>query len=189
MDPRYSGQDVVRCTSCETALAPMYCEVCHIDLCKDCAVKHIFDKSKVHKIVSLKQFLSSPKCPDHSNKQCELHCKQCDIPICSLCVISQKHKYHEVVDIMDNFKKQQGVLLRDLQELEGIIFPKFEEAVTKILGVRDVFKKQTKKMTTDLTKQGEYLHREIDIIIQSMHLKLPTQRQHISLFYTEKKKN
>ena len=45
-----------------------------------CAEKHIADKSKVHIIVSLKQFLAAPKCPDHPNKQCELHCEQCDVP-------------------------------------------------------------------------------------------------------------
>ena len=35
MDPRRSGQDVVRCTLCKDAVAPMYCEVCLIYLCQN----------------------------------------------------------------------------------------------------------------------------------------------------------
>ena len=112
----------MRCAACETALAPMYCEVCHIDLCKDCAGKHIFDKSKVHRIVLLKQVLSSPKCPDHSKKQRELHCKQCDSPICSLCVVSQKHKYHEVVIIMDYFKNKKVFCFEIYKNSRGLYF-------------------------------------------------------------------
>nr|XP_022310756.1 tripartite motif-containing protein 2-like [Crassostrea virginica] len=59
MDPRYSAQDVVRCALCRDAVAPLYCNVCHTHLCKDCAEKHFSDKSKVHTVVPLEQFLST----------------------------------------------------------------------------------------------------------------------------------
>ena len=112
MESRYRGQDVVRCTLCTTAVAPMHCEVCQIDLCKDCVEKHLSDQSKsqVHKVVSLKQYHFSwqyPKCLDHPGKQCELHCKECDDPICSQCVISEKHKHHKIVDIEEIYKNNQ----------------------------------------------------------------------------------
>ena len=127
MDPRRSGQDVMRCTLCKDAVAPMYCEVCHIHLCHECVAKHVADKSNVHKVVSLTQFLSSPKCTDHPTKQCELHCKQCDVPICSQCVISKSHKHHDVIDIMENSKNKKEVLRKDLQELEKLIFPNIKK--------------------------------------------------------------
>ncbi|XP_078312579.1 uncharacterized protein LOC111133699 [Crassostrea virginica] len=172
MDPHYSGQDVVRCTACETALAPMYCEVCHIDLCKDCAEKHIADKSKVHRIVSLKQFLATPKCPDHPNKQCELHCEQCDVPICSQCVISKKHKHHGFVDIMENCQKKQEVLKQDLEEFEKSIYPKYQEAVSKIPQQRANRSKNSQKLKTTIQNHGDMLHKEIDSIIQEMQSKI-----------------
>lgn len=78
MDPRYSAQDAVRCILCKTSVAPMYCEVCHMHMCKDCVEKHVSDSSKVHNVVSLKQYLTSlkyPKCKKQSIKQCELHCE------------------------------------------------------------------------------------------------------------------
>ncbi|XP_078312520.1 uncharacterized protein LOC144619090 [Crassostrea virginica] len=167
MDPRRSGQDVVRCTLCKDAVAPMYCEVCHIYLCQECVAKHLANNSNVHKVVSLTQFLSSPKCPDHPTKQCELHCKQCDVPICSQCVISKTHKDHDVIDIMENSKMKKDVLRKDLQELEKFIFPKYQEFAAIIKTQKTAQLKNSKKLTSDLKKQGEVLHKEIDAIIQS----------------------
>ncbi|XP_078312157.1 uncharacterized protein LOC144618941 [Crassostrea virginica] len=167
MDPRRSGQDVVRCTLCKDAVAPMYCEVCHIYLCQECVAKHLTDKSKVHKVVSLTQFLSTPKCPDHPAKQCELHCKQCDVPICSQCVISKTHKDHDVIDIMENSKMKKEVLRKDLQELEKFIYPKYQEFAAIIKTQKTDQLKNSQKLTSDLKKQGEALHKEIDVIIQS----------------------
>ena len=172
MDPQYSGQDAVRCTACETALAPMYCEVCHIDLCKDCAEKHIADKSNVHRIVSLKQFLATPKCPDHPNKQCELHCEQCDVPICSQCVISKKHRRHGFVDIMENCQKKQEVLKKDLEEFEKGIYPRYQEAASKIPQQRANRRKNSQKLKTTIQNHGDMLHQEIDNIIQEMQSKI-----------------
>ena len=40
MDPRYSVQDVVCCALCKTAVAPIYCNVCHTHLCSDCVGNH-----------------------------------------------------------------------------------------------------------------------------------------------------
>ena len=63
MDPRYCAQDVVRCSLCRHAEAPMSCNVCHTHLCKNCVEKHFSDESKNHNVVPLKQFLSTPDKP------------------------------------------------------------------------------------------------------------------------------
>nr|XP_022336298.1 LOW QUALITY PROTEIN: uncharacterized protein LOC111132772 [Crassostrea virginica] len=167
MDHRRSGQDVVRCTLCKDAVAPMYCEVCHIHLCHECVEKHVADKSNVHKLVLLTQYLFTPKCPDHPTKQCELHCKQCGVPICSQCVISKTHKDHDVIDIMENSKMKKEVLRKDLQELEKFIYPKYQEFAAIIKTQKTHQLKNSQKLTTDLKKQGEALHKEINAIIQS----------------------
>nr|XP_022336302.1 uncharacterized protein LOC111132776 [Crassostrea virginica] len=176
MDPRRSGQDVVRCTLCKDVVAPMYCEVCHFHLCHECVEKHVADKSNIHKLVLLTQYLSSPKCTDHPNKQCELHCKQCDVPICSQCVISKTHKDHDVIDIMENSKMRKEVLGKDLQELEKFIFPKYQEfaAIIKIQKTDQL--KNSQKLTSDLKKQGEALHKEIDAIIQSKQTEIDVMK-------------
>ena len=147
MDPRYSAQDFVRCVLCRDAVVPMYCNVCHTHLCKDCIEKHFSDKSKVHNVVPLEQFLSTfnyPKCPTHPTKQCELHCEQCDIPICTICISSGKNIRHEVVNIFDSFESNKDVL-KDLEKLQKLIFPTYQQFAdfTK-------YEKLTKEMHTSV---------------------------------------
>nr|XP_022304519.1 tripartite motif-containing protein 3-like [Crassostrea virginica]XP_022304520.1 tripartite motif-containing protein 3-like [Crassostrea virginica]XP_022304521.1 tripartite motif-containing protein 3-like [Crassostrea virginica] len=169
MDPQHSAQDVVRCALCRDAVAPMYCNVCHTHLCGDCVAKHFSDKSKVHNVVPLEQFLSTlnyPKCPTHPTKQCELHCEQCDIPICSSCISSGKHIGHKAVDIFEDFESKKEVLRKDLEELEKSIFPKYQESAAIIKTQKTDQHTHSQKLTAELNKQGETLHREINTIIQ-----------------------
>lgn len=91
------AQDVVRCDLCQITEIPMYCDVCHIHLCRDCVEKHLTDSSNVHKVVSFKQYcttLNYPKCRKHPSKLCELHCEKCNIPICAHCITGD----HQVID-------------------------------------------------------------------------------------------
>nr|XP_022305047.1 uncharacterized protein LOC111112040 [Crassostrea virginica]XP_022305048.1 uncharacterized protein LOC111112040 [Crassostrea virginica] len=169
MDPRYCAQDVVRCALCRDAVAPLYCNVCHTHLCKDCVEKHFSDKSKVHTVVPLEQFLSTlnyPKCPTHSTKQCETRCEQCDIPICISCISSGKHIGHKQLEIFADFESKKEVLRKDLQELEKYIFPKYQESAAIIKTQKTDQSKHSQKLTSELNKQGEALHREIHTIIQ-----------------------
>ncbi|XP_052681786.1 E3 ubiquitin-protein ligase TRIM71-like [Crassostrea angulata] len=171
MDPRNSAQDAVRCTLCQDSVAPMYCEVCHIHLCKDCVETHLSDSSKVHKVVSLKQYLTTlnnPKCRKHPTKQCELHCEQCDIPICAKCISSGKHLGHKQVDIFQSFEIKTEILKKDLQELEKFIYPKYKEIASNIPVQKADLSKNSRKLTTAIDKQGEVWHREIDTIITNL---------------------
>ncbi|XP_065925543.1 uncharacterized protein [Magallana gigas] len=58
MDFLNSAQDVVRCTLCQNPEDLMYCEVCYISLCKDCAEKYTF-VSENHTAVTHKQYLTN----------------------------------------------------------------------------------------------------------------------------------
>ncbi|XP_052703123.1 uncharacterized protein LOC128179652 [Crassostrea angulata] len=171
MDPRNSAQDVVRCTLCQDSVAPMYCEVCHIHLCKDCVETHFSDSSKVHKVVPLKQYLTTlnyPKCRKHPTRQCELHCEQCDIPICVQCISSKKHLGHIQVDILKTLESKTEQLQKDFQELEIFIYPKYKEIASNIPVQKADLSKKSRKLTTAIDKQGEVWHREIDTIITNL---------------------
>ncbi|XP_065926361.1 E3 ubiquitin-protein ligase TRIM71-like isoform X2 [Magallana gigas] len=171
MDPRNSAQDVVRCTLCQDSVAPMYCEVCHIHLCGNCVEKHFSDSSKVHNVVPLKQYLTTlnyPKCRKHPTKQCELHCEQCDIPICVQCISSKKHLGHIQNDILKTIESKTEKLEKDLQELEKFLYPKYKEIASNIPVQKADLSKNSQKLTTAIDKQGEVWHREIDTIITNL---------------------
>ncbi|XP_052706889.1 E3 ubiquitin-protein ligase TRIM71-like [Crassostrea angulata] len=171
MDPWNSAQDVVRCTLCQDSVAPMYCEVCHIHMCKDCVETHLSDSSKVHNVVSLKQYfttLNYPKCRKHPTRQCELYCEQCDIPICAQCILSKKHLGHIQVDILKTFESKTEKLQNDLQELEKFIYPKYQESASIITVQKAELSKNSQKLTTTIDRQGEVWHREIDTIITNL---------------------
>ena len=121
-------------------------------------------------MIPLERFLSSFNytiCPNYRTKHCELHCGQCDIPICTICSTVGKHLGHKVVDIFENFESKKDVLKRDLEELEKSIFPKYQESAAIIKTQRTNQHEHFQKLTADLNKQGEILHGEINTIIQS----------------------
>ncbi|XP_078340971.1 uncharacterized protein LOC111109268 [Crassostrea virginica] len=147
---------------------PMYCDICHIKLCVACVGVHLSDQSKDHKVVPFEKRGSTTKCSKHSTKICELHCEQCNIPICALCVLSKKHQTHEVVDIIKSFTTKKETIQRNLQELEKTIFPEYQTAASNIPALKTDARKHSQKLKKALQKQGETIHKEIDSIIQKM---------------------
>ncbi|XP_065927537.1 E3 ubiquitin-protein ligase TRIM71-like [Magallana gigas] len=171
MDPRSSAQDVVRCDVCDTPVPPLHCDFCQTNLCKACVGEHMLDLSKKHQVVPFKDRGSTPNypiCTKHSPKQCELHCEQCDIPICVLCVSSESHKNHKLVDIYTNYEKKKEDIQKDLQELMKSLSPKYQEIANKMTVQKADLSKNSEKLTSAIYKHGEVWHREIDTIIQKL---------------------
>ena len=171
MNSQYKAQDVIRCDLCDTDIPHMYCDICHINLCKACVMEHLSDESKDHKLVSFNKrgsTINCPKCQRHSNKICELHCKQCNVPICALCVSSGDHEQHTKIDVLEHLKNRKDIIEKDLKELKESIFPKLQEAASKIPIQRSGVSKHSEELTAALKKQAETLHAEIDFIVKDM---------------------
>ncbi|XP_061171173.1 uncharacterized protein LOC133180717 [Saccostrea echinata] len=167
MDPRYSAQDILRCNLCEIHVVQSHCELCQTNLCKSCVGEHLSDSTKKHRVVPYKERTSTPnypKCPAHS-KNCELYCEQCDIPVCSTCISSGKHKGHHLSDVLQKISSKTKDMEKEFKELETRIFPKYEEIASGIKSKKDNLETHYRKLTTAVTKQGEDWHRVINIIV------------------------
>ena len=161
-----AAQDVLRCDLCDTPVPPMYCDLCSIYLCKACVGEHLSDTSSEHKVVPFEKRETTPKCLKHSTKICELHCHQCNIPICAQCISSIEHRTHDVVDILKSFKSKKEVIKRDLHELEKTLYPKYQEFASHNILKKENLSQRCHELKVSIENQGKALHREVDLIVQ-----------------------
>nr|XP_022295769.1 E3 ubiquitin-protein ligase Midline-1-like [Crassostrea virginica] len=171
MDPDYSAQDVARCDLCKTAIAQSYCDFCHVNLCKPCIGEHISADYKKHIIVPIHQRKSSliyPNCETHRNEACQYQCKDCNIFVCSHCLVSKQHKDHEFLNLEESFSTKKEHIMRDREELEEQILPTYEEIANDLEIQISNLDDNYKKLTTAISKQREEIHREVDNVINKM---------------------
>ncbi|XP_056005850.1 E3 ubiquitin-protein ligase TRIM71-like [Ostrea edulis] len=168
LHPRRSAQEVLLCDSCETAPLQSHCERCNINLCTNCVGKHLLDSFRKHRVIPFIEKISTPnypKCPSHPDKQCELHCEKCDLPVCSTCALFGKHKGHDISDIQKKLTAKTQRLRKDLEELETKIYPRYKEIVSDVQTEKTELETKYGKLTTAADQQGEVLHREITAIV------------------------
>ncbi|XP_056007593.1 uncharacterized protein LOC130050835 [Ostrea edulis] len=167
MDPFRRAQIILLCDLCKTAHLQSHCERCDINLCQTCVGKHISDSSIRHKVVPYKyrKSLNYSKCPDHADELCKHYCEKCDIPVCSTCVSSSKHKGHDTSDILEKLSAKTESLQKDLDELETRIYPRYEEMACGLQTEKAVLETNYGKLTTIADQHGELLHREVTAIV------------------------
>ncbi|XP_062621609.1 tripartite motif-containing protein 3-like [Saccostrea cucullata] len=191
MDPRYNSQNIPLCDLCQTAALQSHCELCHVNLCLLCVGKHLSDSSKRHHVVPYKLKTSTPKypkCPNHNQKHCELYCEKCDIPVCSTCISSGKHKRHDLSDIVQLLRLKINDLQESLKELEKDICPKYEEIKLHLKSEKVNLEKHYKQLTTAVTKQGEDWHREINIIVNKQKSEIDEMKtKHVAALHKHEK--
>lgn len=155
-----------------------------------CAGEHLLDESIKHKVVPIRQKgfgLDYLNCLKHTKLQCELHCEQCDLPICTQCVFSEAHLGHKAIDIMKIFDTKKEILKKYLHELESSLIPRYHEIKETIPIQEAELEKKIKSLTTAICKRGDEWHREIDRIINERKLKIKNMRNRsVAPFFTEK---
>ncbi|XP_062602488.1 uncharacterized protein LOC134264208 [Saccostrea cucullata] len=171
MDPQHSAQDVIRCDLCETAVVQMHCDLCDVNLCIPCIGRHVSDDYDKHKVVPLKQrktTLIFPKCTIHQTKYCELQCKECNIPVCSVCTTSTQHKKHDFLLLTEILDAKKKFVTKDAKEIESSLLPTYKTLEIDIETRISSLDGDYRNLTELVTKHGEEWHKEIDKIIEEM---------------------
>lgn len=57
-----------------------------------------------------------------STKSCDLHCKDCNIHICTFCLGSKQHKGHDIRVLDDIYKEKKETILKEGNELKKLNF-------------------------------------------------------------------
>ncbi|XP_056008366.1 uncharacterized protein LOC125680064 [Ostrea edulis] len=185
MDPR--AQDVLLCDLCETDPLQSHCELCYINLCTKCVSKHLSDSSKKkHNIVPYhlhgKFSPKYPKCLKHVDKDCDFYCEKCDIPVCTTCIISNKHNGHDISDVLEKLDSKKQRLQKDLVELETKIYPRYKEIFTDVQAEKNKVETNYGKLTTAADQQGDVWHRVITIIVNQRKLDIEeTKNKHLNV--------
>nr|XP_022290094.1 uncharacterized protein LOC111101783 [Crassostrea virginica] len=167
MDPYYSAQDMARCDLCKVTIVQSYCDFCHVNLCKTCIGEHISDDySTKHIIVPFHQrrfTLIYPKCETHPKKSCEFQCKDCNALLCSHCLASEQHnKEHKLSNLEEVFYKKKDHIKRDKEEINNQLLPAYEDIKTELENQIENLDVDYKKITAEMAKYTEDLHKEID---------------------------
>nr|XP_022288520.1 uncharacterized protein LOC111100730 [Crassostrea virginica] len=186
MDPHYSAQDVARCDLCKTAIAQSYCDFCHVNLCKPCIGEHISDDYSKHTIVPFELRRSTPiypKCENHPNKICDLQCKDCNIFLCSHCLASKQHnKDHELSKLEEVFNQKKDQIQKDKEEIKLQLMPAYEDIATELENKIASLDVDYNKLTMELSKHREELHREINNAINQRQKEIDENKvKHLSI--------
>lgn len=175
IDPRDSAQDIVQCDLCKDNIVQNFCDVCYVNLCKQCIGEHISDGYHKHAIVPFQQqksILIFPICKTHSKETCKLQCKSCDAFVCAICCISEEHKGHDFSILEDSYNSKIASVEKDTDEMLNLISPAYENIRKQLESHITGLDGEYKKLTAILSKQGEDWHKEIDGVINQMNTEL-----------------
>uniref|UniRef100_K1RFN2 Tripartite motif-containing protein 2 n=1 Tax=Magallana gigas TaxID=29159 RepID=K1RFN2_MAGGI len=83
-------------------------------------------------------------------------------------VTTGEHLGHKQVELLKGLEAKKEVLQKDLQELEKLIYPKYQEIESNFPVLKADIKENSKKLTSAIDKHRDILHREIDTAINKL---------------------
>ncbi|XP_061175917.1 E3 ubiquitin-protein ligase TRIM36-like [Saccostrea echinata] len=131
-----------------------YCNPCHLELCEQCRNEHLKSpENGNHELVlyqQRKQQLPLEKCKIHTNKDIDLLCEECQVPLCSKCTTLGDHRGHMFLD------------------LEAIYAGKFAQCTEEISKIQEYFLPTVQELKKEIIKDAVEIMKVIDKIRTSM---------------------
>lgn len=192
MDPHKCAQDALLCALCkENADVQMLCTVCSIYICKECIGEHLSD-SKYHQVINFKHrndILKYPECKLHEKYSCEILCKDCDVYVCSKCILSDVHGRHIFLDVQDAFKSKAAILMNDTFYLKEKIQPAYKKIVMEMEDQMQTVAEQYDKFSKATTEYGEVWHEIVNQCTNQLKEKIEkSKKQHLNVLKKDMEK-
>ncbi|XP_022326078.1 uncharacterized protein LOC111126015 [Crassostrea virginica] len=166
------GQEVVECGLCQNPVS-FFCRRCGVNLCDSCVPVHLRVKSKFgHDVVDYasKDDDDVCLCDSHPENKCSAYCKECDVPICILCV-SIKHKSHEISELHDKVEELLKEITEEnnrLQSFRHEMKTLLDHTTKQLFSLSSVYQKKK----DEVTARGKEWHKQIDETVKKLHQEL-----------------
>jgi hypothetical protein len=107
--------------------------------------------------------MAFPECDIHSKQKCEVYCEQCDVPVCTKCIIGP-HKGHDAVELLDVFKSKKQEIKKETQEIESIIIPRYNQKREDANNKMSIAIAKFEKLEKERGEHRTFWHQEVDTI-------------------------
>ncbi|XP_062568174.1 E3 ubiquitin-protein ligase Trim36-like [Saccostrea cucullata] len=166
---REVAQVLVQCSLCPNK-AELICNTCRFNLCVACGGEHVisspFQNHDVIKCTLKYNFFPHPYCSTHSEQRCEIHCEQCNLPLCSVCILSKVHSEHELSRIEEMYVASEKKINSEIEFLKVVVAPEVEKIVEKLKNDILELQKNSDILKTDVSKHGAALRSALDRVIK-----------------------
>ncbi|XP_065942760.1 tripartite motif-containing protein 2-like [Magallana gigas] len=142
-----------------------YCNSCHQPLCKQCRDEHHnIPENKNHEVVPYRQRIRKlpvEKCKDHPTKDIDMICENCQVPVCSKCLIKD-HRGHTFDDLETIYSKNFTLCLDKIYNINQYYLPTSQDIKRDIK--EDVLKLKAfmDKIRTSIKAEAESVKRLVE---------------------------
>ncbi|XP_061182186.1 tripartite motif-containing protein 2-like [Saccostrea echinata] len=113
-----------------------YCNPCHLELCEQCRNEHLKSpENKDHEVVLYQQRkwqLPIEKCKIHRNKEVDLLCKECQVPLCSKCTTLRHHQGHTFLDLEAIYSEKFSLCQEEINKIQEYFLPTSQDLKKEI---------------------------------------------------------
>ncbi|XP_065926460.1 tripartite motif-containing protein 2 [Magallana gigas] len=142
-----------------------YCNSCHQPLCEQCRDEHhIIPENKNHEVVPYRQRIRKlpvEKCKDHPTKDIDMICENCQVAVCSKCLIKD-HRGHTFDDLETIYSKNFTMCLDKIYNINQYYLPTSQDIKRDIK--EDVLKLKAfmDKIRTSIKAEAESVKRLVE---------------------------
>ncbi|XP_065935659.1 tripartite motif-containing protein 2-like [Magallana gigas] len=142
-----------------------YCNSCHKPLCEQCRDKHHnIPENKNHEVVPYRQSIRKlpvEKCKDHPTKDIDMICENCQVAVCSKCLIKD-HRGHTFDDLETIYSKNFTLCLDKIYNINQYYLPTSQDIKSDIKEDVLILKAFMDKIRTSIKAEAESVKRLVE---------------------------